>query len=340
MADGVFQYGGMPVTGGVPPLVSKYSKTFFVDPVNGVDGNPGTSPKAAFASLYRAHSMMTSGNNDVCYFIGNGSSTGTARLSLANAVAGDPSLTTGTLIWSKSACHLIGVTAPGYNARARISTPTGTYLESTFNALPMVSVTGSGNYMSNISMFQQFSTGANGEICLQVTGSYNMFNNVTVQGMASAAAAQGAASRHLTISGGGENTFMNCQIGQDTVLRTTTNAGVEFLAGTARNRFLNCDFPIWTSSSGAFHMLGVLAGCAVAWQKFDNCNFINVLKEGSDVAMTAAGSFTTASPGGLVLLRNCALVGATKWGDTNFLANSYVDNVGGAATAGLSLNPS
>ncbi len=57
--------------------------------------------------------------------------------------------------------------------------------------------------------------------------------------------------------------------------------------------------------------------------------------------MTVLASFTTASPGGLLLHKNSTLVGIGEFGDTNGLANSYVD--GGppaAATTGIAVNPS
>lgn len=342
VADGLFQYGGMPVTGGVPPFVSRNSKAFFVDAVNGSDGNDGTAPGRAFKSLYRAHYMMTSGNNDVCYLIGNGAASGSVRLSVANAIAAqgasETPATTGTLTWSKSACHLIGVAAPGSNARARIATPTGTYTQATFNALPFITVSGSGNYFANLATFQQFSTGADGEINFNVTGSYNIFNNVLMGGMASALAAAGAASRVLKIATGGENTFLNCQIGLDTVTRSAANANLEFASGTARNRFVGCVFPVMTSSATALGILGTGAACMDRFQLFTDCWFINAVKSTS-TGMTAIASMTSASPGGMLVFANCNSVGATKWGDTNALANSYVSNVGGAATDGLMLAP-
>jgi hypothetical protein len=75
-------------------------------------------------------------------------------------------------------------------------------------------------------------------------------------------------------------------------------------------------------------------------QLFQDCSFLNAIKSGA-TTITEVGSFTNAAPGGYVMLKSCTSVGATKWGDTNFLANSYVD--GGpptAATTGLGVNPS
>lgn len=214
-ADGIFQYGGMPVTGGVPPFVSRYSKTFFVDPVNGLDGNKGTSPKLALKSLYRAHSLMTAGQNDVCYLIGAGTSAGFSILSAANAAAGDTSLTVGTLVWSKAACHLIGISAPGVGQRASIRAPQTTYTGGsggTFGADAFITVSANGCYFSNLSIMNDFTTGGAGEILVTVTGSYNVFDRVSMYGFGNSASAGGTASRTLKVGGGGENYFYGCQL--------------------------------------------------------------------------------------------------------------------------------
>ena len=47
------------------------------------------------------------------------------------------------------------------------------------------------------------------------------------------------------------------------------------------------------------------------------------------------------APGGLILHKNPTLVGITDFGDTNALANSYIDGfTGAAATSGIAVNPS
>ena len=107
-ADGLYQFGGMPVSTGLP--VPFTGDAWFVDPVNGADGNPGDAPNRAFATLYRAHLKAASGNNDVVYLIGNGASSGSARLSLALAQSVDSTVTVGTLVWSKSALHPVSYT--------------------------------------------------------------------------------------------------------------------------------------------------------------------------------------------------------------------------------------
>lgn len=343
VADGLFQYGGMPVgPGGMPVFLGRGSKVFFVDPVNGSDGNSGSSPQQALATLYSAHYLMSSGRNDVCFLIGNGAASGTARLSAANAQAarGATGSETGELLWTKNACHLIGIAAPGTWSRARIAPPTGTYTSTTFGSTTFMTVSGNGCYFSNISLYQQFSTGANGEICLTVTGDYNVFNNMLIAGMQSAAAASGANSRSLKLSSAGDNVFSACEIGTDTVTRSAANSTIEFASGSTRNIFADCVFPMYTSAATAtWGLVAAASGCD-RFTLFKNCLFLNAMDSGS-TALTGAFSLA-ASAGGCMVINGGGMVGdgAANWGvDATSLAQIYVDNVGGAATAGLMLNP-
>lgn len=332
---------GVPVLGSVGgiPFTGNY---YFVDPVYGLDGNSGKSPDNALATLYRAHQLCTDGNNDVVILIGNGQSSGSARLSTALAQTVDSAVTAGTLVWSKNATHLIGVTAPtGIAQRARIAPPTGVYTQATFGSGNFVNVTAAGCYFANFSLFNGFSTGGTNQICWTDSGGRNAYENVDFGGIADAASAADTGARSLKLSGStGENTFTNCTIGLDTVTRSVANASLELAGATPRNVFRNCLFPFQTSAAGVLGILGTGAACMDRFQEFQDCSFINNIKSTS-TQMTALASLTSASPGGLLLHKNSTLVGITEFGDTNGLANSYVD--GGAPTAGstgIAVNPS
>lgn len=334
---------GVPV---LPPVgVVATGKVFFVAPgaANASDGNRGDSLTAPLATLYKAHSLMTSGNNDVCYLVGNGGTSGTARLSLANAQSVDSTVSTGVLNWTKNACHLIGVTAPANVAqRARIAPPTGTYTQATFGSGNFVVVTGSGCLFSNFSLFHGFSTGGTNQICWTDNGSRNCYQNVNFGGMADAASAADAGSRSLKIGSGGsgENAFYGCTIGLDTVTRSAANASLELAGATPRNSFFDCLFPFMTSAATPLGIIGTGDECIDRWTLFKDCSFVNNIKSTSTV-MTVLATLSTASPGGLLLHKNSTLVGITDFGGANGLANSYVD--GGAptaATTGIAVNPS
>ena len=333
---------GVPVLGGIGGL--PFTGTWwFVDPVNGLDGNAGTSPGQALQSLYRAVSLAGNGTNDVVVLIGNGQSSGTARLSLAAAQAVNSSAASGTLNWNKNALHLIGVAAPSrVGQRARIAPPTGTYTQATFGSGNLVVVSGNGCTFANFSLFHGFSTGGANQICWTDNGQRNAYINVDFGGIGDAASAADTGSRSLKIgaTGTGENSFQYCNFGLDTVTRGVANATVELAGGTPRNFFDRCTFLMDASASSPLHILGTGAACVDREQLFQDCSFLNSIKSGA-TTISEVGSFTNASPGGYVMIKNCTTVGATKWGDTNFLANSYVD--GGAPTAastGLGVNPS
>lgn len=331
-ADGLFQYGGVPVPVGFT------GKAFFVDPVNGSDGNVGTKVSQAFSTLYRAHAACTAGKNDTVYLIGDGGTTGTARLSKALAQSVDSTASVGTLVWSKNATHLVGISSRTMNAqRARIS-PVTTETITTFGSGTMVSVTAQGCYFTNFSAFQGFATGGASEIAWADTGGRNTYDNVQLMGGGDAAStgASVATMRSLLVSGTtGENTFRNCTIGLDTTPRSTGSFEFEIAGGSPRNVFDNC---IIQTNAGA-------VGCT--WMKigadgidryvlFRNCTFINPTLGGVGASAMTTGFSVNAASGGAILLQNCLVAGATKTdtGNLNTLTNiANAASLGGAAVA-------
>ncbi len=346
---GITHLSGLEVAGvptmGMSGLPLTIGSVFFVDYVNGQDGNSGAAD-APLKTLYQAQNLMTAGKNDVAVIVGDGSTTATQRLSLANAQAITPAATAGTLVWAKAACHIIGMTAPTlFASRARLAPPTGTYLASTFGADVFVSVTASGCIFANFSTFCGFSTGSASMVCWSDTGGRNYYDSVQFGGFGDAASADGTGARALLVSGTtGENTFNNCVIGLDTASspRSVANANLELAGGTPRNTFNNCVFPVQADNAG---VLGILITGASAIDRsnyFNFCGFPNGMSSGG-TAQTVIVSMTSASPGGQLIMNNCYFVGntSTNWGDTNALANMYV--MGATPTAagnGIALNPS
>lgn len=299
--------------------------TFYLDPKNGQDINDGLSPATAVATLAQAYALLVSGNNDTIYLIGDGTTAATARVNTA-------------FVWAKNATRLIGVCAPTVlSQRARIA-PSSTTTAFT----PYFTISGNGCVFANISIFDGFTTGMANQIAVLLTGGRNYFENCHLAGMADATSAASAGSRSLKIglSGSGENVFVRCTIGLDTIARSAANASVELTGGTPRNVFVSCYFPFFTSSATVLGILGTGAACVDRWTDFFQCLFANGIKSTS-TQMTALISLTNAAPGGLISMRYSTAIGITKWGDTIGLANTYVD--GGtptAATTGLGINPS
>lgn len=343
---GITHLSGLEVAGvptmGMSGLPLTTGNVYFVDYVYGNDGNTGAAD-SPMKTLYGAHARMAAGQNDVAVIVGDGSTAATQRLSLANAQTIDPTATSGTLVWSKNACHIIGMAAPTrVAARARLAPPTGTYTAATFGANTFVSVTASGCIFANFSTFPGFSTGNASFLGWVDSGGRNYYKNVQIGGFADAASAGGAGARALVVTGTtGENTFVDCTIGLDTVARSAANASLELAGGTPRNNFIDCTFPMTTSAATPLSILATGAAAIDRWHDFERCRFINCMSSGA-TAQTVIVSMTDAAPGGLLLMNRCTMVGntSTNWGDTNALANMYVD--GGsptAATNGIALNP-
>src|ERR1019366_3371362 len=159
-------------------------------------GNSG-GPTDALKTLTQALSLCTSNNNDVIFL------TGTVHV-------------TATVAWNKSRTHLIGLgPSLATEARARIS-QSGTTVFT-----PLVNVTGSECIFQNIGSFHGFVDLTN-QICWAEAGQRNSYSNCAFLGMGNATGgASQTGSRSLTVGGGGngENTFTNCIIGLDTIVR-------------------------------------------------------------------------------------------------------------------------
>lgn len=285
---------GIPMVGGVP--FGPTSKVFFVhgpsaaNGGHGSDGNNGLSARRPFKTISKAHSAMTAGNNDVCFVMGNG------------AISGNVA-ETATIAWSKNACHLIGVAAPGLvSQRARISAPAG-------DVTPIMNITGDGCMFSDLHLFQDFSTNA-ANVCVAMSGQRNVFLRTHIAGGGNATAAVHAGTRSLTIAGGGgEHYFKDCVIGLDTIPRgTAASAEIELTGATPRNMFEDCI--ILSRTDGAAHdQLLIGTGGIDRWVIFKNSVFWNDTQGGGTKADEHLN--VVAGAGGIVLLEKTTTFGAT-----------------------------
>lgn len=301
---------------------------YYCDPTTAVAvANQDGSQAKPFSTLLAAYNACVSGNNDVVVLVGDGTTAATARVDAA-------------FTWSKNATHLLGICSPVlFSQRARIA-PTGTTTAFT----PFFTISGNGCVFQNIQWFHGFNTGTTAMINLVLSGSRNYFKNCAIDGMGDTASATDAGSRSLKIggAGAGENLFEDCSLGLDTVTRTGHNATIEFTGDAVRNIWRRCVFPMLAGDANPYFFLGTGAACVDRFNQFEDCSFLNAIKSGA-TAITVAGSFSSASPGGLIVIKRCMLVGGVsqKWGDTNMLANSYIDMAQPAAsTGGLGVNPS
>lgn len=280
--------------------------SWFVNETTGNDTNPGTSA-SPFKTLTAALAAATSNNSDVVYV------QGTIHISA-------------TLNWNKDNVSLVGLAAPSNNCRARIS-QTGSAVFT-----PLVNVTAQNCIFANLGTFHGFAD-ASTQICWAEAGGRNYYSNVEFFGGGNATAAAQAGMRSLTVAGNGENQFVGCTIGLDTVVRATnTNASLEFLSGTPRNVFRSCLFQALVSDAADVHVT-VGADGIDRYVLFDSCAFMNAV-ESTGTAMSAAIT-ANASAGGAVLVQNAFSFGATALATTGPV---YVTgNVPVATTSGIAI---
>lgn len=268
------------VAGSPLPFTGNY---FWVDETNGSDGNTG-GPSDPFATLTQALSLCTSGNNDVIFM------TGSVH-------------TAATIPWNLNKTHLIGLSPPSQNSRARIAITNSAL---TTLVSPLVNVTGAGCWFQNIEVFHGNAQATTGEVAWAEAGGENYYKNCNFIQTGNAINSSLAASRALTIAGSGECLFEDCTIGGDTEVRATiANATLEFLSGTARNVFKRCIFQAYSTAATNVHVL-IQSGGMDRYAIFEQCTF-HTFGTAMSVLCTNAGG----SPGGNVVLNNCIAVGAT-----------------------------
>jgi hypothetical protein len=301
---------GAPLFGvsGVMPFTGNY---FWVDETNGSDGNTG-GPTDGFATLTQALSRCSTGNSDVIFM------TGSVH-------------TAATIAWSLNKTHLIGLSPPSQNSRARIAISN---TASTTAVTPLVNVTGAGCIFQNIECFNGVNAAAT-QVAWADVGGVNYYKNCNFIGTGHLTAAAQNGNRSLTVGAGGECLFEDCTIGGDTVLRATgTNSSLEFISGSARNVFRRCIFQAYSNVAGNTHVL-IASGGMDRYALFDGCTFHNFVEGGISVAMSAAISNAGGTPGGNVITKNCLSVGATALATTG---NVFVDGGAlGATTTGIGI---
>ena len=229
---------------------------------------------------------------------------------------------TETLTWAKDNCALIG-TCPQTHVSHR-SRITGESSGSTFT--PLIDVTGHGNLFANFQLFQDYTVDT---VALNVTGQRNEFVNLHVAGMGHADAGDDAAGASVKLNGGDENVFRECVIGLDTVPRSTTNAEIELVGGATRNVFVDCFISSFADNAGHLFVKIDGSGDIDRYVWFKRCMFYNAV-ESTATAMTQAMNVHNTC-GGMVMLRDCSLIGATDWCEAD---NGNVFINGTAATAG------
>lgn len=290
------------------------SQIFVVDPRNGDNGQPGTF-EYPMRELDDAYDRCVSGRGDTVILTGGPLDDGSTAMSARLATS---------LTWAKDFTHLIGMAAPtNLSQRSRITGPSS---GGTFS--PVITWSADGCIVKNIQIFDDYTVDP---VAVLLTGQRNYFENVHFAGMGAATGGDDAAAASLKISGGSENTFKGCHFGIDTVARSTTNAEVELVSAATRNIFWDCFFSSFADNAG--HLWVKIDGSAdidrYVW--FKNCFFYNAV-ESTATTMTQ-GFNVHNSCGGMVILQDCNMIGATDWCEAD---NGNVFITSAAATAGTS----
>lgn len=230
---------------------------WYVDAANGDDSaNSGTSRDDAFATVAQAYSTATANQDDVVLVVHGG---GTGRTSESTAIT-----------WAKRYTHLIGATGSlRQDNRAGISFATGGSL----------TISENGCIFSNLT----FTSSADIDSTVSLTGSYNTFNSVDFKGTSNATSADSTPWRALTITGGQENNFLSSTFGSDTMSRGVANATVEFASAASRNNFENCLFTMHNDTANTpVHVLHSDANSVDRWTRFSGCTFYSFWTNRSD----------------------------------------------------------
>lgn len=306
---------GYPV---VPPIpFMSDSIYYYVDVVNGADGNSGTDPSQALKTIAKGYTLLRAGHYDTLFVIGLGTAF----------------TLTAPLLWTKDYTNLVGITAPiDVSQRARITSGVATIS-------PMITFSGTGITVKNLQLAQFGSDATLSAQCVLVQGQRDYFENVHFAGGGNATVRAGTAMRSLTIdgqNGNGEHMFNDCTIGLDTVDNSGANYEMDIINISQRNYFRNCR---WikraTTASGGFISFPTSFGDR--WQLFDRPIFINFAINGGTVMTTGLNIADTTS--GYIIMNEPLFVGCTGLSG-GAKANFFTNNAVAAATVGVGLEPS
>jgi len=156
--NGISSYG-IPVLNNLPVALGAggLGKIYYVDATNGSDGNTGREPSAAFKTVAKALSVVTSNNHDVVVLSANSGHAVTAMLDI-----------------SKNRVHFIGLdgrTGFGMGARARVTMGVTTAATD----IAVMKNTGVGNTFTNIK-FDSSNTVAESLYTVAEGGEYTVYN--------------------------------------------------------------------------------------------------------------------------------------------------------------------
>lgn len=282
----------MPVgLGSFFPAIRKDAKVYYVDPAVGDNNNSGLKPSEPLDTVQAAYDKTVDKQGDIVFLMGDGSTAGTAR-----DVA---------IVWANSNTHLIGITAPGLNKRARISTVAASTDVDAYT--PYITLSGSGCVFANFSIYQGNSEDSKASVGIYLAGNQNYLYNIDI--LTGAAANQGDEACYQLHITGSENVIEKCFIGTDTYSRGGV-AGACLQLGGARNVLRDCVLSMYADANDQVFVYAA-ASCGDRWHLMDRCVCVN-----SSPVLTAATTLTQGvnwsnTAGCMLLLKDCGFYGCT-----------------------------
>lgn len=267
---------------------------YYVDGTGGDDdANDGSTHDNALKTVYAAEDKTTANNHDVVIVAPTG---GSGRTSEANSI-----------VWDKRFTHLIGSAAPvSLDVRAGMS------MGSTATS-PSFTLSNNGCIFKDITIAQFNDV----NVLFSLTGGRNYFEGVHFAGIGHSDAGDDTAARCVEVEGGGENRWVDCTFGLDTVTRSTTNATLSFGGVCERNVLIGCMFVMFTDNAGPNHILIENNDAAQRYLLIKDCLFHNP-DTASSTEITEVIGHTVSSgqyTNGTVMLIDSWYNGAQDWAD-------------------------
>ena len=267
---------------------------YYVDPGKSASGG-GKTVDDAYVTIAEAFAAASADNDNVIIVAGTSATGRTAE--------------TDNITWSKRRLHMMGNGAPRrLNSRNGLGTASSLTGETT---TAIFTVTANNCIFANMS----FADFQDNNLLVDIQSDYNTFMNVHFQGMGIQASADDADARSLLLTGSEENEFINCTIGLDTVTRGAANSSLELTGSCPRNKFINCDFPIFADAATPTWVKADTGNAYERFLQFENCFFNN--PDGSSSTTLTIGMDLSTTGNGDINLINCNWRGATD------LANNY-----------------
>jgi hypothetical protein len=294
-ADGIFQFGGLPVGNGTIPTT--FGNVYFVDAVNGVNTGSGSSPTGAWKTVEYAYSRVKNNNDDIIAIRG-GSTDNVLSASLAV---------------TNSRVHFIGLDGAwrqyGQGAKLSITASSGaTNIAAIIN-------TGTRNTFSNLKVISN-SVVAQGLYALAEGGEYAQYSNCEFY-LSSHLDLTTAA--HAVVNGDSAQ-FANCTFGSlaDAITATSLHPAllltknIVTASSVSRDvKFSDCLF--WTQAVNTANSLVYSGGAADVERMmlFKRCGFINNKIAGA-VPAQAIACASSLTVGQIILDPECFGANVTK----------------------------